>query len=97
MKTGIFLLLAVICLPLQVEAIDLKCESLAADMVRQLEAERLLVNTDDARQRAQAISRSICSGAEVDAQQQHEKTLKNWLTQSTGGKAGNRRLRNLKR
>lgn len=96
MKTKILLLLACI-LPTQAMAIDLKCETLAADIVTQLVAEGLLLNADKGQQRAQAISMAACNGAEVSAQQQHEQTLKNWLTESTGGKVGNKRLRNLKR
>lgn len=83
------------------ETIDLQCEALAVKMVERLAADGLLTGADNARQRATDISLELCAGVEQTAQIQHEEdkqnALKNWLFNNTGGKPGNKRLKNLKR
>ncbi|MBT8122714.1 MAG: hypothetical protein KJO10_09290 [Gammaproteobacteria bacterium] len=70
-------------------------------MIERLSADGLLVQQADTGQRARSIGLALCGGAEASAQQQHEagkqKALDNWFLQKQPDKAGNKRLRNLKR
>jgi hypothetical protein len=81
--------------------IDLDCEALSRQMVDRLDAEGLLAPSQDARQRALAITLDLCRGTEASAQQQHEvekqEALDNWFFEERPEKPGNKRLRNLKR
>jgi hypothetical protein len=97
-----YLLLLAVCMPVHAEAIDLKCEDLARQMIERLSAEGLLASsTEDAQQRARAIGLELCTGAQAAAEQQHEqdkqKALNNWFMEATGDKPGNERLKNFKR
>jgi len=80
--------------------IDLDCEALSKQMVDRLDMEGLLIQTEPARQRAYAITRDLCGGAEKSAQQQHEadkqQALDNRLLEKQPVKPGNTRLKNLK-
>lgn len=84
-----------------VQAIDLDCEALAAKMVERLASEGLIIKEQGGKQRARGIAMSSCMTAENSAQLQLEETrkswVKNWLLEDTGGKPGNKRLKNLKR
>jgi hypothetical protein len=96
------LLLFTVCTPVHADAIDLQCEELAKRMIERLTAEGLLVSTaEDAQQRARAIGLELCTGAQATAEQQHEQdkqqALDNWFLEATGGKPGNKRLKDLKR
>jgi len=96
------LLLLVVYMPVHAEAIDLKCEDLAKQMIERLSAEGLLASsTEDAQQRARAIGLELCTGAQATAEQQHEqdkqKALNNWFMEAPGDKPGNERLKNFKR
>jgi hypothetical protein len=98
---GCLLLLAT-CTPVHADAIDLRCEELAKRMIERLTAEGLLVSsTEAAQQRARAIGLDLCTGAQATAEQQHEEdkqeALDNWFLEATGGKPGNKRLKDLKR
>jgi hypothetical protein len=81
-------------------AIDLDCETLAGKMVARLASEGLLLKTPGGEQRARGIALDSCKMAEGSAQQQLEASkkswLNNWLLEDTGGKPGNKRLKNLK-
>ena len=83
------------------QAIDLDCETLATKMVERLSSEGLLVTGEGGQQRARSIAMSSCATAENSAQLQLEESrkswVKNWLLEDTGGKPGNKRLKNLKR
>ena len=83
------------------EGIELDCDRLANDLIWQLGKEGLLQDKEDAGPRARKIVMTSCMTAEVSAQQQlkenKESWLKNWLLEDTGGKPGNKRLRNLKK
>ena len=88
--------------PVHADAIDLQCEELAKRMIERLTAEGLLASSDEAaQQRARAIGLELCTGAQATAEQQHEKdkqqALDNWFLEATGGKPGNKRLKDLKR
>lgn len=88
-------------LPAQAQDIDLSCPELAKQMIERLSAEELMVPGGQVRERAQAISHELCSGAQATAQEQFEQgkreALDNWFMESSGGKAGNKRLKNFKR
>ena len=90
-----------VCLPVHAQDIDLECEALANQMIERLNAEGLLVQQADTGRRARSIGLALCGGAEASAQQQHEagkqEALENWFLEKQPDKAGNRRLRNLKR
>ena len=97
-----YLLILAVCTPVHAEAIDLRCEDLAKQMIERLGAEGLLASsTEDAQQRARAIGLELCTGAQVTAEQQHEqdkqKALNNWFMEAPGDKPGNERLKNFKR
>ncbi|MGD8619990.1 MAG: hypothetical protein PVH54_12495 [Gammaproteobacteria bacterium] len=81
--------------------IDLDCVTLSRQMVERLAAENLLNDTDPGRQHALAVTRELCGEAEATARQQHEagkqEALDNWFFETHPEKAGNRRLKNLKR
>jgi hypothetical protein len=82
--------------------IDLQCESMAGKLIGRLADEGLLTSTGkDAQQRARAIGMELCTGAQATAEQQHEAAEKqrqdNWFFDANGDKAGNKRLKNLKR
>ncbi|MCG6900795.1 MAG: hypothetical protein LJE75_12460 [Gammaproteobacteria bacterium] len=81
--------------------IDLDCETLSEQMVDRLDAEGLLLATESGRQRALAITLDLCGGAEESAEQQSEvekqRALDNWFFENHPEKAGNKRLKNLKR
>lgn len=81
--------------------IDLDCETFARQIVGRLDAEGLLVQTVNDRQRALAISLDLCRGSEASAQQQHEagkqEALENWFFEDHPDKPGNKRLKSLKR
>jgi len=83
------------------EPIDLQCEALAVKMVKRLAADGLLNNAENVQQRATDISIELCTGvektAQIQAEADKENALKNWLLNNTGGKPGNKRLKNLKR
>ena len=83
------------------EGIDLECEAFSEQLVDRLEAEGLLAQSEPDRQRALTISRDLCSGTEASAQQQHEvekqEAMDNWFFETQPEKAGNKRLKNLKR
>ncbi|MGB5306173.1 MAG: hypothetical protein WBO57_08020 [Gammaproteobacteria bacterium] len=100
-NTLAFLSLACICSPAYAGTIDLSCEDLANQMIGRLANEGLLDQSAESYQRARKISLELCADAEEMAEQQHEAdkqdTLKNWITQPTGGKPGNERLKRLKR
>lgn len=85
----------------QAQTINLDCGNMAGKLVSELDREGLLVPFGEAKKRAAAVAQRFCSQQQQTAQQQHEKDkqsfIKNWLTENTGGKAGNERLRNLKR
>lgn len=95
------MLLAAVSHGAHAEGIDLDCETLSTQLVERLDAEGLLIQSGTGRQRALAVSRDLCSGAEASAQQQHEagkqEALDNWFIESHPEKDGNRRLKNLKR
>lgn len=103
MKTATlsFLPLTCACSLVFAAGIDLGCENLANQMVGRLANAGLLDGSVESVQRASKISLELCAGAEESARQQHEvdkqEALKNWLTQPTGGKPGNERLKKLKR
>lgn len=103
MKTvrKILVVVSALAVPLPVFAIDLQCEALAEKMVNRLVEEGLLVQATDKRERALAISLESCAGAQQVAQQQQaverQFFIKNWLFEKTGGKPGNKRLKNFKR
>jgi hypothetical protein len=92
--------LAVICHGAVAGGIDLDCGTLSKRMVDRLAAEGLLMQAEAGRQRALAITRDLCGGAEESAQQQHEakkqEALDNWFLEKRPEKPGNRRLKNLK-
>mgnify|MGYP001812206207 CR=1 FL=1 len=94
-------LCVLLCVPVYAQDIDLECEALANQMIERLTAEGLLVQQAETGQRARSIGLSLCGGAEASAQQQHEagkqEALDNWFFEKQPDKAGNRRLRNLKR
>jgi hypothetical protein len=98
---GIALALAIISHGAFAGGIDLDCETLSGQMVNRLAAEGLLTQATAGRQRALAITRDLCGGAEESAQQQHEdgkqQALDNWFFEKRPEKPGNKRLRNLKR
>lgn len=83
------------------ETIDLSCDQMAASIVQRLDKDGLLAAADDSRQRATDIAMSLCAERQQVAQQQHEQDrqnfIKHWLTEDTGGKPGNERLKKLKR
>lgn len=83
------------------EGIDLDCEAFSKQLVNRLDTEGLLTQSEPDRQRAVAITRDLCSGTEVSAQQQHEtgkqEALDSWFFEHQPDKAGNKRLKNLKR
>lgn len=83
------------------DGIDLDCEALSRQMVERLDTAGLLTKAEPDRQRALAITRDLCSGAEESAQQQHEtakqEALDNWFLEKRPEKPGNKRLKNLKR
>ena len=88
-------------LPAHAQDIDLDCETLAEQMIERLSAEGLLTPAAADRQRARAIGLELCGGAQASAQQQHEigkqEAVDNWFLEKQPEKAGNRRLRNLKK
>lgn len=95
-------LLLIACMQaMAAEGIDLDCEGLSQQMIERLQAEGLLSTSEADRQQALAISRELCGGAEDSAQQQHEQqtqqAMDNWLFEKQPEKAGNKRLKNLKR
>jgi hypothetical protein len=94
-------LIAVICLPVHAQDIDLDCETLAEQMIERLSAEGLLVPDPADGQRARAIGVELCSGAETSAQEQHEvgkqEAMDQWFWENKPDKPGNKRLKNLKR
>lgn len=81
--------------------IDLDCDTLSRQMIDRLDAEGLLTRPEAGRERALAIALDLCRGSEASAQQQHEagkqEALDNWFFEQRPEKAGNRRLKNLKR
>ncbi len=83
------------------DGIDLDCEAFSEQLLDRLDAEGLLTGSGSDRQRALAITRDLCSGTEASAQQQHEvekqQALDNWFFEERPEKAGNKRLKNLKR
>jgi hypothetical protein len=83
------------------EGIDLDCDEFSRQLVDSLDAEGLISQSETDRQRALAITRDLCSGTEVTAQQQHEaekqEALDSWFFENQPDKAGNKRLKNLKR
>ena len=95
------LLLTSISLPVWAEGIDLDCEKLAGQMVDELVSEGLLANSTQTVEQARSITRNLCAGAEESAQQQHEESvqeaLTNWLWQERPETDGHRRLKRLKR
>ncbi|GMQ96563.1 MAG: hypothetical protein BMS9Abin15_0236 [Gammaproteobacteria bacterium] len=101
MKTyPILLILVYASLPVHAETIDLRCEELAGKIIERLSDEGLLAKSGTDQQRARTISYELCSNTQQSAQQQHEdslkQVLKNFIFESTGGKAGNKRLKRLK-
>lgn len=100
-KTPAIASLLCACALVRAESIDLSCADLASEMIGRLASEGLLDAAAGGGQRAREISMELCTGAEQKARQQHEadkqEALQNWLTQPTGGKAGNERLKRLKR
>lgn len=100
-KARIFLSLTMfMSVPVQVQAIDLDCEVLADDVLKQLSAAGLLSGGQDGVEQANTIIMTSCRGAEESADEQLEASkqdwLNNWLFENTGGKPGNKRLKNLK-
>ena len=93
--------LAVISQGSLADGIDLDCETLSRQMVDRLVAEGLLMRDEPGKQRALAVTLELCGGAEESAQQQHEtgkqQALDNWFFEKRPEKAGNKRLKNLKR
>ena len=83
------------------EGIDLDCEAFSEQLVERLGEDGLLVQSGPDRQRALTITRELCSGTEAYAQQQHEvekqEALDSWFFENQPDKAGNKRLKNLKR
>jgi len=83
------------------EGIDLDCEAFSKQLVDRLDGEGMLTQSEPDRQRALTITRDLCSGTEASAQQQHEaekqEVLDNWFFEKQPEKAGNKRLKNLKR
>jgi len=100
-NTLAFLSLTCACALANAGTIDLSCEDLANQMIGRLANEGLLDQSAGGDQRARKIGLELCTDAEEIAQQQHEEdkqeAMKNWLTQPTGGKPGNTRLKRLKR
>jgi hypothetical protein len=83
------------------EGIDLECGEFSEQLVDRLETAGLLSQSKSDRQRALAITRDLCNGAEDSAQQQHDsdkqEAMDNWFFENRPDKAGNKRLKNLKR
>jgi hypothetical protein len=83
------------------EGIDLDCEVFSKQLVDRLDAEGLLPQSEPDRQSALSITRDLCSGTEASAQQQYEagkqEALDSWFFENQPDKAGNKRLKNLKR
>ena len=83
------------------EGIDLDCDAFSKQLVDRLNVEGLLSQSEPDRQSALTITRDLCRGTEVSAQQQHEtgkqEALDSWFFENQPDKAGNKRLKNLKR
>jgi len=83
------------------EGIDLDCDGFSNQLIDRLDSEGLLAESESGRQRALVVTRDLCSGSEASAQQQHEtekqEALDNWFFNNQPEKAGNKRLKNLKR
>ena len=88
-------------MPAQAQDIDLDCETMAEQMIERLSAEGLLTPEAADGQRARAIGMELCGGAQESAQEQHEvgkqEAVDNRIWEKQPEKAGNKRLRNLKR
>ncbi|WP_126454593.1 hypothetical protein [Sulfuriflexus mobilis] len=99
-RTVICLFPLMLGLPGHAQAIDLRCEELAENMVARLSSEGLIAGSAEAESRARAISLGLCAETQASARQQHEQekavALENWLFEHRADKPGNRRLRNLK-
>ena len=84
-------------LPAQAEQINLECQQLARQMVSQLIKEGLVRNSAQTAQRAEAITISLCTNAEVSAQQQHEagkqRAIYDWIWQERPETSGHKRLK----
>ena len=88
--------LAVISHGASAEGIDLDCDGFSKQLIDRLDAEGLLAKSESDRQRAFAIIRELCGGTEASAQQQ-QVAKDNWFFETQPEKAGNKRLKNLKR
>ena len=86
---------------MQAQAINLDCNVLTTDVLQQLADTGLLSGGEVGKEQAHTIIMTSCRGAEASAEKQHadskKEWVKNWLFENTGGKPGNKRLRNLKR
>lgn len=94
--------LFVIYLPgVSAQVINLECDKMAEEIVKRMDKQGLLVPFQESSERAVGIAKKLCDARQKTALQQHEadkqKFIKNWLTENTGGKPGNERLRRIKR
>ncbi|MGD8743097.1 MAG: hypothetical protein PVH46_06690 [Granulosicoccaceae bacterium] len=82
------------------QIINLECEKMVSEMVMRMNKEGILVPFQNSSERAGNIALELCQEQQQNASQQHKKDkqnfIKNWLTENTGGKPGNERLRRLK-
>lgn len=78
--------------------IDLDCENYASQLIKELSGAGLLI--EGGAKQAKTISTDMCSATEETIQEQHEvakqKAIDDWFFQSTGKKAGNKRLKKFK-
>ena len=83
------------------EGIDLYCDAFSKQLVDRLDIEGLLSQSEPDRQSALTITRDLCRGTEVSAQQPHEagqqEALDSWFFENQPDTAGNTRLQYLKR
>jgi protein-tyrosine-phosphatase len=101
MRFLVFIGLFVSYLPFaSAQVINLECGKMADEMVKRMDREGVLVPFQDSNERASDIVLEMCEAQQENALQQHEKDkqhfIKNWLTENTGGKPGNDRLRKFK-
>ena len=97
----VFLLMVGILPVVHAEDINLQCDDLAYGLARQLSNEGLIGHDADTFEKTKQIAIAQClkaqSSAQVQLKANKEDWLKNWLLEDTGGKPGNKRLKNLKR
>ena len=102
MRAIVFIGLVVFYLPhATAQVINLECNKMAEEIVKRMDKQGLLVPFQESSERAVGIAKKLCEDRQKTALQQHEADkqnfIKNWLTENTGGKQGNERLRRIKR